>query len=570
MYISLLICYYLIMEMKVYSHITREMLEKMSSEELVNLAIILYNDNVCKNNIISNMTELRRMARAEKYEPSSEQMGFLFPELEIMVQYGKEEIGEEDEEEKSETPKKERKPRKPNLTAPADAPVRVIDNTNGVPATMEVEGIKYERGEDKVIYHIAVQPGKKIVEKNIFPTWVATCEVEKDEKKKIISFNNEKLDKLACSPSLLAKVATDKFDDHLPLYRQSEILERNGMPIARQTLSDWLMKYYGELASFDEYFGEQIFKMNMINQDETPLEVLSLKTESGRISSSSFVIIRVGTTYDKEKRKFKRVVYMQYSDGRSREQLFDGYKRNQYSGPLMTDGLKGYLGGPIDQDKHCVCWTHAVRSLKQYVRLNKKDSDINKILFSHAELYKLDSKFRELLLKGEISTDEFLAKRKAASTPVIDSIFESAKKTSQPHMTGARQKGINYLLEYKDHLYTYLDYVEAVPDNSECERRAKSFATGRKNWLFVNTIDGADASCFFYSLIETAKENGLNPEKYLEYILTYGPSTPKEKYDTLLPWNVDMSKIEEAIAARANAVPDPERKEPYILTGFSR
>ncbi len=102
------------------------------------------------------------------------------------------------------------------------------------------------------------------------------------------------------------------------------------------------------------------------------------------------------------------------------------------------------------------------------------------------------------------------------------------------------------------------------------ERRAKSFATGRKNWLFVKTIDGADASCFFYSLIETAKENGLNPEKYLEYVLTYGPSTPKEKYDTLLPWNVDMSKVEEAIAARANAVPDPERKEPYILTGLSR
>ena len=190
------------MEKKVYSNINREMLEKMSFEELINLAIILYNDNVCKDNIISTMTELRRMARAEKYEPSSEQMGFLFPELEVMVQYGKEEIDEEDKEEKSETPKKPRKPRKPCLTAPADAPVRVIDNTKGIPATMEVKGIQYERGEDKVLYHIAVQPGKKIIEKNIFPTWVATCEVEKEEEKKLISFNNETVDKLACSPSL--------------------------------------------------------------------------------------------------------------------------------------------------------------------------------------------------------------------------------------------------------------------------------------------------------------------------------------------------------------------------------
>lgn len=103
-----------------------------------------------------------------------------------------------------------------------------------------------------------------------------------------------------------------------------------------------------------------------------------------------------------------------------------------------------------------------------------------------------------------------------------------------------------------------------------CELEAKAFATGRKNWLFAQTIDGADASCFFFSLIETAKVNGLNPEKYLEYVLTYGPSTTKDKYDTLLPWNVDMSVIDAAIVLRANATPDSERKEPYIFTGFSR
>ena len=104
----------------------------------------------------------------------------------------------------------------------------------------------------------------------------------------------------------------------------------------------------------------------------------------------------------------------------------------------------------------------------------------------------------------------------------------------------------------------------------ECERRAKSWATGRKNWLFCKTIDGADASCFFFSMIETAKENGLNPEDYLEYILTYGPSTPKEKFDTLLPWNADMSKIEKLHEAKANAKPDPTRTKPYVFTGFTR
>ena len=90
----------------------------------------------------------------------------------------------------------------------------------------------------------------------------------------------------------------------------------------------------------------------------------------------------------------------------------------------------------------------------------------------------------------------------------------------------------------------------------------------RKNWLFAQTIDGADASCFFFSLVETAKENGLNPEDYLEYVLTYGPSTPKEKYDSLLPWNADMSLIEKLHEAKAK--PDPGRAKPYIFTGLSR
>ncbi len=558
------------MEKKVYSKIDRGTLEKMSTEELVNLAIILYNDNVNLNHIISTMKELRKLAQAEKYDASTEQMDSLFPELEAIVEYGKEMVGDEEEGEEAETPKKPRKPRKPNLTVPSNAPVRVIDNTIGAPENMEKDGIQYVRGEDKVLYHIAILPAKKIVEKNIFPTWNAVCEVEKEEQKKIIGFNNATVDKLACSPSFAAKIITDKYDDHLPLYRQSEILERNGMVISRQVISDWLMKYYDTLAGFDKYFGEQIFKMKMINQDETPLEVISVKSPSGKISSSSFAIIRVGTTYDEEKKKYNRIVHLFYSDGRSIEKLFDGFKQADYTGPLMTDGLKGYLSDVFDQKKHCVCWTHAVRALKKYVRLNKKDSCINKILFNHAELYKIDSKFRELLAKGEISTDEFLSKRKAASTPVIDTILETATSTSQTLINGVRQKGLNYLLEYKDYLYTYLDHLEATPDNNECERRAKAFSCGRKNWLFAQTIDGADASCFFFSLIETAKENGLNPERYLEYVLTYGPSTKKENYDTLLPWKVDMSKIDAAVAERANAVPDPNRTEPYILTGFSR
>ena len=86
-----------------------------------------------------------------------------------------------------------------------------------------------------------------------------------------------------------------------------------------------------------------------------------------------------------------------------------------------------------------------------------------------------------------------------------------------------------------------------------------------ENWLFITS-----EKWLFYPVVNTAKENGLNPEDYLEYILTYGPSTPKENYDTLLPWNIDMSRIEKLHERKANAKPDPNRTKPYVFTGRSR
>lgn len=104
----------------------------------------------------------------------------------------------------------------------------------------------------------------------------------------------------------------------------------------------------------------------------------------------------------------------------------------------------------------------------------------------------------------------------------------------------------------------------------EAERIAKAFATGHKNWLFAQTVDGIDTSCFLFSLIESAKCCGLNPEKYVEYILTYGPYTKEEDFASLLPWNADLNKIDDLYSKRDAATADKDRTKDYILTGFSR
>jgi len=561
------------MDKKFDPTLTRAALEKFSKEELVSLSIGLCNRISSLEDRLAVSKELRLLANAEKYSPSTEQLEFLFPEIEAIYKLSDELQalgGQADEGAKTDGKKTERKRRTPSLTAPADAPVVEIDHTHGIPDEVESDGIVYKRGKDKEIFKVGYTKRRKIVERHIFPTWKATVEVEDGEKPGIVGFADAGTDALSCSPSLVAGILASKFDDHLPLYRQSEIFERDGDRISRQLMCHWIMRYYDSLCGFDQYFGDEVFRMRMVNQDETPLEVVSIKSPSGKTSSSSFAIIRVGSSYDEERRRLNRVVHVHFSDGRSREKLFDGFERNRYDGPLMTDGLKGYLNGPIAERKKCTCWVHAVRKLKKHARLAKDDEAVNKILYLHAQLYRIEDTLREKLDKGGISTREFLDERKRLAKPIIDKIFEKVEAASNPWMKDQRQQGLNYLIEYKPYLYNYLDFLEATPDDNECERRAKAWATGRKNWLFAQTIDGADASCFFFSLVETAKENGLNPEDYLEYVLTYGPSTPKEKYDSLLPWNADMSLIEKLHEAKAKAKPDPGRAKPYIFTGLSR
>lgn len=92
----------------------------------------------------------------------------------------------------------------------------------------------------------------------------------------------------------------------------------------------------------------------------------------------------------------------------------------------------------------------------------------------------------------------------------------------------------------------------------------------RKNWLFAKSVDRIDASCFFYSLVETAKAVGINPEKYVEFVLMFGPNMDKKDFDSLLPWNADFSRPDPYREVLENAKPDPDGKEPYVLCGFSR
>ena len=105
-----------------------------------------------------------------------------------------------------------------------------------------------------------------------------------------------------------------------------------------------------------------------------------------------------------------------------------------------------------------------------------------------------------------------------------------------------------------------------------CERIAKCWATGRGNWLFSDTVDGADASSFFMSLVETAKRANIATNDYIEYVLTFAPygSEDDAEWEKMLPWNIDLNRLNKHRALISQAKVDENRKEPYILCGNSR
>lgn len=243
----------------------------------------------------------------------------------------------------------------------------------------------------------------------------------------------------------------------------------------------------------------------------------------------------------------------------------DDYLKYGCTSAVMTDGLQSYVFS-----KHCNCWVHAVRKFKTILK-DHEEQNAKAIIILFDKLYKTEDKYRKQLLDGSIDTSTFLSLRKEECLKVMKKIFTFANSIMLKYPDGAMRKAINYLLERQDTLINYLDYVEATPDNNASERIAKAFATGRKNWNFSQTVDGADASCFMYSAIESAKANGLNPLDYMEFLFTFGPiAKTEEDFEALLPWNADISRINDMQEARKNARADHDRSTPYIFTGASR
>lgn len=361
------------------------------------------------------------------------------------------------------------------------------------------------------------------------------------------------------APGLLAHVAVAKFDDHLPLYRQSEMWRRFDVDLPRSTLSAWVLKMGDLLTPLVDLLQQHICQTDYVQADETTVHVLQTHDKNNSKRTKSYMwLYKTGAVLN------PAIVY-QYQmsrDGDHAKTFLKGFK-----GTLQTDGYSGY---------HCVtaqegvtamgCWAHARRKFKDVQKilmgsnadlsaeLSKLDKTTNSISttkpsstanISSLALDKINSLYAiEKKLKEEkASAQEVFKVRQKESRPILDELHKWLLEIrSAVYPKGKLDEAVTYILNQWGSLITYIDDGCIEIDNNASERHIRPFAIGRKNWLFMGHPNGAKAGAVLYSLIETAKANGVNPEHYLAYVLKEIPLKGTDGLKELLPWNVPLPK----------------------------
>jgi len=337
------------------------------------------------------------------------------------------------------------------------------------------------------------------------------------------------------SPGLLAHITVSKYQDALPLYRQETILQRIGVDIPRATLANWMIQAGTLIQPVINLLRDRLLDYDILQMDETTVQVLN---EAGKAAQSkSYLWLQRGGPPDRP------VVLYDYDPGRSAEvpkRLLAGFK-----GYLQTDGYDGYNAVVAVNDlTHVGCMAHARRKFSEAVKAqgkNKKRGKAHRGLALIQKLYGVEKQARKLKLEPKERYDH----RQRHARPVLDELrtwLETALPQVPP--TSAAGKALNYLHNEWDKLIRYLDDGRLKIDNNGAENAIRPFVVGRKNWLFSASVKGVKASANLYSLIETAKANGLEPYAYLRYLFTELPKAETvEAIEALLPGNLSTDQI---------------------------
>jgi transposase len=337
------------------------------------------------------------------------------------------------------------------------------------------------------------------------------------------------IDRGLAGPGLLAHILVSKYCDHLPLYRQSEIYEREGIELERSTLSGWVGGARQALDPLVAALARYVLEAKKLHGDDIPVPVLAPgngKTKTGRL-----------WTYVRDDRPSGSgdapAVWFAFSPDRKSEHPAEHLKT--FEGTLQADGYAGfnrlYETGRV---KEAACWAHVRRKFHDLFEAHASPI-AGEALQRIGQLYGI-----EKLIRGR-PPEERQRIRQQQAQPLLDAMKDWMKGllptlSRKSDLTGA----IHYALGRWSALTRYAADGLLEADNNAAERALRAVALGRKNYLFVGSDDGGERAAAIYSLIGTAKLNGIDPEAYLTNVLARIADHPINRIEELLPWNVTL------------------------------
>ncbi len=535
-------------EFRMARKFTEEELNKLDQQMLVTLFLTMQDQMELMRQSIDNLTEQIRIANSEKYGRRTEKLSeiegqlSLFDEAEAAY---RPDVSDPDLEEV--LPAKTRKKRPKG---------KMESDFRGLPAEEFTHKVSVEEADaffgegnwkrwpSDVYKKLRYTPASWTVEIHSVEVVVGTDGLRQDE---YLRGKHPKglLKRSFLTPSLASAVLNGKFGNAIPFYRIENEFKNFGINISRQTMANWTMdlseRYF---RCFYDRLKEELFRFEVGQADETPVLVIN----DGRPTpTKSWMWVHRNS----EMYRDRQIVLYEYQKTRHHEFPEEFYKG--YKGILVTDGLQQYhmLEGSNPGIISANCWVHARRMFVDAVKaMNKEDTDKVRMSVAYQAVQRIAAIYAIEGTLKDLSPEERLSHRQKDIAPLVEEFFAwiKAKKADCAYLPKSQTgKGVEYFLNQEKYLRVFLTNGNVPMDNSASERSIRPFTVGRKNWLFNNTIRGAQASAVIYSVVETAKANNLRPYHYLNHLLTNLPESINDdgnidetELEKLLPWAKEL------------------------------
>jgi transposase len=342
--------------------------------------------------------------------------------------------------------------------------------------------------------------------------------------------------------SAMAWVISSKYLDALPLYRQAALLGRfGGTDISRNTLAAGVVRVGRAVQPVINLLRDGLLESPIVCGDETEVQVLKEPGRTAQAKSYMWVQITEGSGPDGTGPPIRLFAYAPSRSTATAKDLYAGMRRGTV---LMTDGYEPYntiaeANGLV----HLGCWAHCRRYFHEALQALPKDKRGPQQLPARfialiAELYKVEAESR----REGLDASALQQRRQQQSAVVLKQIEQLLVVNLHAVLPGSLLgKALHYMSSQWPKLVRFVDDGRYLIDNNVCENAIRPFCVGRRNWLFADTVGGANASANLYSLLQTCLANGIDGYRYLRALLVALPAAKSvEDYEALLPWRIAM------------------------------